>query len=311
MRNATLRRWRRREVLWDIGFLAPQYVLYVTLTLVPFVIAMPIMFTDQATLIDNSIDFVGLRNFVSVFQYPVGDLFLPALWRTVRFTVLNYVMTWLFGMSLALLMFEMSSRLQRGFFTVIYLPYIVSGLGIGMMATMLFAKDTGSLNLVLLDLGILRESIDVRDPAISTVMLPFVVGWRYAGFNMALFLSGLLTIPEDTISAARVDGASYFQRLVHVYFPQMVPSIMMATVLTLIGSFGVFDELVGMGAFIGNTSVQLLSIVLYKMGFGGANLGSSGTLAEAITVSMVVYVPLLFGAFGLVRLQRRLTRGLQ
>ena len=159
-------------------------------------------------------------------------------------------------------------------------------------------------------MGLIKEALDIKEPGISSWMLPLVVGWRYAGFNMAIFLSGLLTIPESTIEAAKVDGTNYFQRLFHVYFPQIIPSIVMATILCMIGSFGVFDELVGMGAFYGNRSVSFLSILLYRMGFGvQTGVGASvGRFSEALTMSFVVYVPLLIAAFGLIRLQKRIAQ---
>lgn len=119
--------------------------------------------------------------------------------------------------------------------------------------------------------------------------------------------STLLSIPTDTIDAARVDGVNYFQRLIYVYIPQMIPSIMIASIICLIGSFGVFDEPVGMGAFYGNKSVWYLSVVVYRFGFGvSTGAQQAGRLSEAVTMSMVVYVPLIVLAFLLTRLQKRL-----
>ena len=103
--------------------------------------------------------------------------------------------------------------------------------------------------------------------------MPLLVGWRYAGYNMAIFLSGLLAIPKETIEASIVDGASYIQRLSKVYFPQMWPSFILATTMCLIGSFAVFDELVAMGALYVNPEAKLLSILFFTYGF---QVGASG-----------------------------------
>jgi ABC-type sugar transport system permease subunit len=181
------------------------------------------------------------------------------------------------------------------------MPYMVSGIGIGMILMMLFSKDTGSLNLLLLSLGIVDRPVDITEPSVSTWALPLMVGWRYAGFNMALFLSGLLAIPTETIEAAIVDGASYAQKLTRIYLPQMVPSITAATVFCLIGSFGIFDEAVGVGGMTGNESAEFLSIVIFRHGFS-----ENSNLAQVITMSMTVYIPLMLVAFLLTRLQKRL-----
>ncbi len=294
-----------RDTLWDAAFLSPQIILYFSLTILPFIIAVPIIFSDQLSFIDNDVHFVGLQNFVSIFSPPLVNSFIPAIKRTAIFMVLNYATVFIFGMSLALLMYETKSKYRKPFFSIIYLPYMISGLGIGMLLSMLFSRDTGSINLLLLKLGIIKNAIDIKNPSVSTWAFPAFIGWRYAGFNMAIFLGGLLSIPPETIDASRVDGANYFQRLWHIYFPQMFASIMIATVICLIGSWGVFDEAVGMGALTANKNVRFVSILIFKLGFSGVGDAQTGTLAEAVTMSMVVNIPLLVIGILLTRFQKK------
>jgi len=295
----------QQDRLWDTAFLAPQFLLYFSLVILPFFIAIPIVFTDQVSFIDNDINFIGFQNFINIFKSPMVQKFLPAIKRTAIFMVLNYSTVFIFGMTLALLIYETRSKWRKPFFTVIYLPYMISGLGIGMLLSMLFSRDTGSVNLLLMKIGAIKNAINIKDPAISTWIFPAFIGWRYAGFNMAIFLGGLLSIPSETIDASRVDGVNYFQRLWYIYFPQMIPSIMMATVVCLIGSWGVFDEAVGMGALAANNSVRFVSVLIFQLGFSGTGELQAGTLAEAITMSLVVNVPLLVSGVLLIRLQKK------
>ena len=294
----------RKRTLWELVFLAPQLILYVGLTIVPLLISIPIVLTNRANFTDLTVDAVGLSNFVNIFQFPLSDIFFSALARTVLLTFLNYVTVFAFGLTLALLLFE--GKFGGLFFTIIYLPYMLSGFGVGILLIMLFSRDQGSLNLLFMEMGVLKTPFDIKDPSITAVALPLVLGWRYAGFNMALFLSGLLSIPIETIEASRVDGASYLQRLRYVYLPQIVPSIIIATIFCLIGSFGVFDEAVGLGAFYGNPAAEFFAISVFKMGFGTAIGQQIGTLAEGMTMALVVFVPLTLMAAYLVRLQKRL-----
>jgi len=294
----------RKRTLWEVVFVAPQLILYVGLTIVPLLISIPIVLTNRANFTDLTVDAVGLSNFVNIFQFPLSDIFFSALARTVLLTVLNYVTVFAFGLTLALLLFE--GKFGGLFFTIIYLPYMLSGFGVGILLIMLFSRDQGSLNLLFMEMGVLKTPFDIKDPSITAVALPLVLGWRYAGFNMALFLSGLLSIPIETIEASRVDGASYLQRLRYVYLPQIVPSIIIATIFCLIGSFGVFDEAVGLGAFYGNPAAEFFAISVFKMGFGTAIGQQIGTLAEGMTMALVVFVPLTLMAAYLVRLQKRL-----
>jgi len=127
-----------------------------------------------------------------------------------------------------------------------------------------------------------------------------LIGWKYAGFNVALFLSGLLGIPHETIEAATVDGASYWQRLWRVYFPQMMPSFIIATIFCMIGSFGVFEELIPLGALSSNNEARLLSVIFFNYAF------SSPRLALGLVLTLETFLPLVVVALSLQRLQRRL-----
>lgn len=94
-------------------------------TILPFFVALPIILTDKVSFIDKDVDFIWMQNIINIFRPPISEEFIPAVIRSAVFTVINYGMVWLFGMTLALLMYELTSRVRRGFFTVIYMPYIV------------------------------------------------------------------------------------------------------------------------------------------------------------------------------------------
>lgn len=289
----------RRQILQDWAFIFPQLLIFVALTIVPFFVAIPFLFTDIAQFNDPQINTVGLRNFLALFTDPgVQRDYLPALQRTLVFVALNYTTVYIFGLTLALMMYEVGFR--GGFFTVVYLPLMVSGLAVGYMAVMLFARETGTANLLLLKMGAIREPFNIYSAEGTAFILPLLVGWRYAGYNMAIFLSGLLAIPTETIEASIVDGASYLQRLWTVYFPQMMSSFILATTMCLIGSFTVFDELVAMGALYVNPEAKLLSILFFTYGFQVDRLGMGMTLA------VQTFLPLVLVGVALQRLQRRL-----
>jgi len=288
-----------RRILWSYLFLTPQLVLYLTLTIVPLVLAVPLLFTDRANYTDVDWEYIGVRNFEELAQDDsTRSIYLSALGRTIRFTALNYAMVYLFGLGLALLMYEVGFR--GGLFSVIYLPYMLSGLALGYIAVMLFSETTGTVNLLLKELGLLNEPISIKKPEGTLVILPIMMGWRWAGFYMAIFLAGLLSIPTETVEAAIVDGASYFQRLFRVYFPQMMPAFIIATIFALFNSFNVFDELVALGALDFNKAAEFLSIVVFKFGFAASRL------AMGMTMAVVAFVPLTILALMLQRLQRRL-----
>jgi ABC-type sugar transport system permease subunit len=288
-----------RRILSDYVFILPQLILYIGLTILPFFVALPILFTDRQSILDSTVNTVGFANFTKIFDdQSVHDTFWPALFRTLRFASLNYIMVFVFGLTLALIMYELGFK--GGFFTVIYLPWMISGFALGFMAIMLFAQSTGTVNLLLIKLGIINKAIDIKNSSGTTIILPIFTGWQMAGFNMAIFLSGLLSIPSETIEAAIVDGASYWQRLTRIYFPQMIPSFIMVTIFCLIMSFGIFDPLVALGGTTTNQDAMFLSVVFIKYGF------AMDKLALSMTMALETGIPLVIVAILLQRLQKRL-----
>jgi ABC-type sugar transport system permease subunit len=298
-RKKKMSKLQRKRVLQDWVFILPQLSIFLFLTIVPFFVAFPILFTDMAHYNDPQVNAVGIKNFTAIFtDESIQRDYFPALRRTVVFVVLNYLTVYIFGLSLALLMYEVGFR--GGFFTVVYLPLMISGLAIGYVAVMLFSRGTGTANLLLLDLGVIKKGIDIYSAEGTAFILPLLVGWRYAGYNMAIFLSGLLSIPQETIESSIVDGASYWQRLTRIYFPQMWPSFILATTMCLIGSFAVFDELVAMGALYVNPEAKLLSILFFTYGF------QINRLALGMTLALQTFLPLVLLGVALQWLQRKL-----
>jgi len=294
----------RRENWTNILFVLPQFSLFLTFVLIPFFASLPVAFFDYANFTSVNVKFVGLANFINIFSDPALTKFLwSSVARTFLFMLANYATVLVFGLGFALMMYELSSRVQRTFFVVIYLPYIISGLGVGMFIDLLFSQDSGSLNLLLLKLNLLADPINLKSAMGSFWALVLFVGWRYAGFNMAIFLSGLLTIPVETIEAAKMDGTNYFQRFLHVYLPQIIPSLGVATISCLVGSFGIFDETVGFGALYGNNNARLFAVILFGMGSGMP--GASGKLSEGVASSVVVFIPLIILAYFIFRWQKR------
>ena len=290
---------QRRQILYGYLFLTPQLILYLGLTIIPFLVALPMTFTDQINYQDIDIDYVGFDNYTRVVDDPlVSDVYWPALARTAKFTLVHFIVAYLFGWGLALLMYEIGFK--SGIFTIIYLPYMISGLALGFITLMLFSQSTGTVNLIFKELGILAKPIDIKLPSGTTFILPILVGWRSAGFYMAILLAGLLSIPVETIEAAIVDGTSYFQRLIYVYFPQMIPSFILVAIFVVFRSFNLFDELVPLGGLYQNQAAEFISIVFFKYAF------LADRLALGMTLAIETFIPLFIIGLLLQRLQRRL-----
>lgn len=296
-----------RENRANVLFVAPQLLLYSAFLLLPLLMSLPVAFMDIANFNSMKTDFVGVRNFISIFTNPtLASWIWPSVGRTFIFMLANYLTVLVFGLGFALMMYELGSKIRKPLFVVIFLPYIISGLGVGMFIDMLFSQNTGSINLLLQQFIGSYDPINLKSSALSLAALVVFVGWRYAGYNMAIFLAGLLTIPIDTIEASKIDGANYFQRLRGIYLPQIIPSLAIATISCMVGSFGIFDECIGFGATYGNKYARLFSVILFGMGGGGSStVVSGGKLSEGVAASIVVFTPLILIAVMIFRWQKR------
>ena len=298
VRKLSARERRRHIQNWLL--VAPQLALFLFLTVAPAIVGAPMLFTDRTRFRDPEVNFIGLANFTRVFwDERIANDFWPAVYRTARFTLFNTLGAYVFGFTLALLMYEVGFK--GGVFTMIYMPYMLSGLALGFMALMLFNQSTGMVNMLLMELGLLQEPINIKSTLGITVALPLLESWQYAGWNMAIFLSGLLSIPRSTIESAVVDGATYLQRLRYIYLPQMIPTLVMVGSFGLIGSFQIFETLIPLGAMQGNEEAEFLSIFIFKYGF------SANKLALGLALSLETLLPLMGIVIFLNWLQKRLS----
>ncbi len=288
------------DTLLDVALVSPQLLLYLLFLIVPLFIGLPIVFTNMRGLADHHRTFVGLANFFKLLIRPgyERDILYNSIFRNTIFFILNYLTVYLFGLSFALLMY--AGRFGHGFFTIIYLPMMVSQLAIGYIITMLFSKSTGSLNLLFLKLDLISQPINLQSSTGSTWILPLIVGWEFAGYNLAIFLSGLYSIPNETVEASIIDGTSYVQRLRYVIFPQMKDSFVIATVMCVAGSYQIFDQAVALGGLGGNKNVEFVAIGLWKFMFSHEAVGT------AMTMTFIVGIPLFIFALFLTKRQKKM-----
>ena len=109
-KTTSFRKEKSKDTLIDVAFLSPQLILFSVLTILPLLIALPISFTDKLSIQDTDYNFIGIKNFITIFTSSMTPLFLRSVLRTFVFAIINYFFVFLFGLPLALLMFENKLR---------------------------------------------------------------------------------------------------------------------------------------------------------------------------------------------------------
>lgn len=282
-------RLRRRNTLIGWSFILPNFVGFALLTLVPVLALFYISFTNWDVF--GKAKWLGLANFRRLLH---DASFHTALWNTVYYSVVHIPLTLVISLALAMLL----NRKLRGvafFRTAAFFPYITSVVAITTVWNLLFSPKYGPINDVLRFVGIDNPPGWTTSTTWAMPAVIIVGTWREMGYYMILFLAGLQTVPRELYEAARMDGASAWQRFRNVTLPCLRPTTFFVTVMLTIGSFKVFDIILLMTNGGPGQATLVLSQFIYKAGFvnyqfGYASAASIALFLICIVVTIVQFV---------------------
>lgn len=229
--------------------------------------------------------FVGLENFKDLFT---STSFMPALWNVVIFAIITTIVKVSLGLLIAILL---NNKFKgRNFFRAVsFLPCTIGTLVIGYVFSFILQPETGVLNIILRGIGL--ESLAMNwlgDPNIALYSVAGVESWIWIGFNVAIILAGLQSIPSELYEAARIDGATRFQKFKEITLPLLRPTINTTITLCVIGGFNVFDIIMSMTNGGPNGATQVIS----KLSYDAMRTGTMG-YASAINVVQLLLILLV------------------
>jgi multiple sugar transport system permease protein len=281
-------RLKVRNALIGWTFILPNFVGFAVLTLVPVLTLFYLSFTNSN--IFGTAQWVGLAN----YERLLGDKsFHVALGNTFYYAALHIPLTIVVSLSLALLL-NQKIRGAAFFRTVAFFPYITSIVAIAVVWNMLFSPEYGPINQFLglfLD-GDLPGWTVSKDWAMPAVII--VGTWRDMGFYMLLFLAGLQTVPAELHEAARIDGASTWQRFWNVTLPCLRPTMFLVTVMITIASFKVFDLILVMTDGGPGQASLVLSQYIYTKGFVQFEFGYASSVAVVLFLICILVTVVQF-----------------
>jgi multiple sugar transport system permease protein len=181
--------------------------------------------------------FVGLANYVELFNH---NLFGLVMWNTIYWTIGSTIVAFVIGLGAALLINQKLPGM-RIFSGILVIPYVIGHVVASYAWRWLLHSDFGVLNHSLIELGLIDRPIRfLQSPEWVMTSLVIVNIWKTFPFCMIMVLAGLQAIPQDLYKAAKVDGANGIQRFVEITIPQLMPVIMVTTILSIIGNFNSF-----------------------------------------------------------------------
>lgn len=268
--------YKRESSLAAALFLAPAMIMLCIWFVYPLLQAFIISFQDFNFMYKDQAVFVGLKNYITLFQDPE---FYQALVHSLLFVAFVVPIQTFLSLLLAVII---NGKLKgRGFFrTAFYTPYVLSAVAVATVFMYFFVKG-GALTSFFALLGF----PDVTWYANIKLAMPFIgilYIWQMMGFYMIYYLSGLQSIPSDLYEAAQIDGAGKVQTFIRITIPCLKPTTFLVVTYGIIQAFQLFDQISvitssngGLGSPAGATSTLLTffyvqSFKYYKMGYGSA-----------------------------------------
>ncbi len=263
---------RRARGWLGLAFIAPSLLFILGLFIIP--LGMTVWMSLYHWPLLGLKKFIGLGNYAEL----LGD---GQLWASLGFTLLYTGLVTAAIMAVALPLALLADRPLRGigFFRTVYFMPVVIGFGAASTLWMwLLNPDSGVFARLLVGLGLVDMAprpLESFWPALGVIIL--MVVWKTAGFTMVILLTGLQSIPQDVIEAAKIDGARVFSRFRRITLPLMRNSVLLALVLNITSSMLAFDQffIITQGGPENQTisavfSIYLASFSSYRLGYGSA-----------------------------------------
>lgn len=231
--------------------------------------------------------FVGLDYYKRMLEDPIIRL---ALKNNILYAVCSVVCQCGLGLILAAILENGKMRKYQTFFrTAYFIPSIISITVIGLLWQFVYNPKIGVVNPLLELLGLGKYATDwlgQSNTAMGSVI--FVSQWQNIGYIMLLFIVAIQKIDESIFESAIIDGANGFQNFIHILVPLVKDTILVTSVITVIGAFRVFSEIYVMtGGGPGHTTETLASY-MYRVGFRNDEMGYSATVSTLIFVILLV-----------------------
>ncbi|MFE5320027.1 carbohydrate ABC transporter permease [Paenibacillus sp. NPDC056579] len=276
---------RISDSIWGFTFILPQMLGLLVFAFIPLVSAFVLSVMKWDGFGEKQ--FIGLDNFIGQLQNPDFKL---ALWNSAWYTILVVPTGILLAILVAVALNKVRGKVVYRLFY--YMPVVTSSIAVSIVWLWLLNSEFGIINVYL------KQWFGIQGPDWLTnrkLVIPSIAMlsvWWGLGGNMVLFLAGLQGISSSYYEAAQMDGASKFRQFWHITLPLLSPTTFFATIMSIIGSFQVFDQSFVMTG--GGPAKASYTIVyhIYQLAFVEFTFGKSA--AAAVILFAIILALTLF-----------------
>ena len=284
---------------------APAALVMLAVTAYPILNAVWLSLQKSDLRFPDQSEFVGLENYVTVLS---SNLWWTDVWHTVLLTVVSVAIELVLGMLLALAMHR--AIFGRGLIrTAALIPYGIVTVVAAFAWRLAFSDaDGGFMPGVLRSVGLLGAETDplAQTSTFSTYVVAILAEvWKTTPFMALLLLAGLALVSDELHEAAKVDGATTWQRFWRITIPLMKPAILVALLFRTLDAFRIFDTVFVLSNNGSNRSVETVSVLGYNTLLSRLNLGLGSAVSVLIFLCVVVIAALFVKGFGTSLAQQR------
>jgi len=266
-------------------FLLPGLVIFLLFVIYPIFRSVYYSTFDWNGL-GPAVDYIGIQNYKDIFA---DKVFLKSIINVLIIIVLSLGIQ----LPLALLLATLVERDLPGralYRTIFFLPYVLSEVNAAIMWMLLFNADPerGLLNGILVALN-LQPVGWLSDMKIVLIAVFIALTWKYFGFHMLLYLTGLQNIPTEIEEAARIDGANSFQSFFHITLPLLSSTIKTSVYMSVLGSIQQFILVWIMTKGGPVNASETMATYMYRFGFVRFDLGYGSAVAIIMFIFCVIF----------------------
>ena len=275
----------RKDFFTGMGFILPSLLGFLIFTFIPVVISLCLSFTSWNFMEGiEGIKFNGLANYIRLFS---DEWFLNFHKNNIIFTAVTVPVLIALGLVMATIInkYIYGGGVVR---TMIFIPYIASVVAVCTVWMVLLQPSYGPVNEFFRSIGIANPPGWLADFKWSLPSIMIIYVWQQVGYYSIVFLAGLKGLPEDVYEAAKVDGASSIRQFFSLTVPLISPTTFFLTIMGIIGSFKVFDQISVLTQGGPGSSSSVMAYYVYRTAFDYFEMGYANTLAWALFVLVFI-----------------------
>ena len=275
----------RKDFFTGMGFILPSLLGFLIFTFIPVVISLCLSFTSWNFMEGiEGIKFNGLANYIRLFS---DEWFLNSYKNNIIFTAVTVPVLIALGLVMATIInkYIYGGGVVR---TMIFIPYIASVVAVCTVWMVLLQPSYGPVNEFFRSIGIANPPGWLADFKWSLPSIMVIYVWQQVGYYSIVFLAGLKGLPEDVYEAAKVDGASSIRQFFSLTVPLISPTTFFLTIMGIIGSFKVFDQISVLAQGGPGSSSSVMAYYVYRTAFDYFEMGYANTLAWALFVLVFI-----------------------